>query len=306
MARYVLVSAVRGLLTLIAVSILVFSLARLTGDPLDVLAPVDMSREDQEALRDQWGLNDPLPVQYVTFVGNAVTGEFGPSFLYPTETAGSVMLDRLPNSIKLGLVASLLTILVGVPLGILSALKRGSLIDTVARGLALFGQSVPEFWLAIVLIWFVAVRWHFVPTSGIGGWQSYILPSIVISIFGIAALTRLFRSAMLETLGSEYVKLARLKGLPESLVIGKHAFKNALIPVLTLAGINLVLMVNVAVVVETVFAWPGVGRLLYEGIAFRDFPVVQATVLLGGVMIVIVNLAVDLLYAVIDPRIRYS
>lgn len=304
MARYVLISAVRGLLTLIAVSILVFSLARLTGDPLDVLAPVDMSREDQEALRDQWGLNDPLPVQYATFVGNAATGEFGPSFLYPTESAGSVMLDRLPNSIKLGLIASVLTILVGVPLGILSALKRGSLIDTVARGLALFGQSVPEFWLAIVLIWFVAVRWHFVPTSGIRGWQSYILPSIVISVFGIAALTRLFRSAMIETLGSEYVKLARLRGLVEWKVVFKHALKPASIGPLTFFGSVAVRMLTGATVVEIVFSWPGVGLLAYEAANARDFPVVQGLALFTAAVIVVMNLLVDVAYAYIDPRVR--
>ena len=304
MARYVLVSVVRGVLTLVAVSILVFWLARLTGDPLDVLAPVDMSREDQKTLRDEWGLSDPLPVQYMTFVGNAVRGEFGPSFLYPTETAGSVMLDRLPNSIKLGLVASVLTILIGVPLGILSAVKRGSAIDAVARGFALFGQSVPEFWLGIVLIWSVAVRWQFVPTSGMSGWASYILPSLVISIFGIAALTRLFRSAMLETLGSEYVKLARLKGLTELKVVFKHALKGASIGPLTFFGSVAVRMLTGATVVEIVFSWPGVGLLAFEAANARDFPVVQGLALFTAAVIVVMNLAVDITYAYLDPRVR--
>jgi len=304
MARYILINAVRGLLTLFAVSILVFFLARLTGDPLDVLAPVDMSREDEEALRAKWGLDQPLPRQYVAFLGNALRGEFGPSFKYPTETAGSVILDRLPNSIKLGAVATILTLVIGVPLGILSAIKRGSLVDRVARGFALFGQSVPEFWLAIILIWFVAVRWHVVPTSGITGWRSYILPSIVISIFGIAALLRLFRSAMLETMGSEYVKLARLKGVSEFKVVWKHALKPASIAPLTFFGGILVRMITGATVVEIVFSWPGAGLLAYEAANARDFPVVQALALFTAAAIVVMNLLIDITYAYLDPRVR--
>ncbi|HSJ83837.1 MAG TPA: ABC transporter permease [Acidimicrobiia bacterium] len=304
MARYVAINAVRGLLTLFAVSVLVFFLARLTGDPLDVLAPVDMSREDEEALRAQWGLDGTLPEQYIAFVGNAMKGDFGPSFKYPTETAGSVILDRLPNSIKLGVVSTILTVMIGVPLGILSAVRRGSLVDRVAKGFALFGQSVPEFWLAIVLIWFVAVRWHVVPTSGITDWRSYILPSIVISIFGIAALLRLFRSAMLETMGSEYVKLARLKGVSELKVIWKHALKPASIAPLTFFGGIVVRMLTGATVVEIVFSWPGAGLLAYEAANARDFPVVQALALFTAAAIVIMNLLIDITYAYVDPRVR--
>jgi peptide/nickel transport system permease protein len=304
MVRYILINTVRGLLTLFAVSVLVFFLARLTGDPLDVLAPVDMSREDEEALRAQWGLDRSLPEQYIAFLGNAMKGDFGPSFKYPTETAGSVILDRLPNSIKLGVVSTVLTLVIGVPLGILSAVRRGSVVDRVAKGFALFGQSVPEFWLAIVLIWFVAVRWHVVPTSGITGWRSYVLPSIVISIFGIAALLRLFRSAMLETMGSEYVKLARLKGVSELKVIWKHALKPASIAPLTFFGGIVVRMLTGATVVEIVFSWPGAGLLAYEAANARDFPVVQALALFTAAAIVIMNLLIDITYAYIDPRVR--
>jgi peptide/nickel transport system permease protein len=303
-ARYVLISTVRGLLTLFAVSVLVFFLARLTGDPLDVLAPVDMSRQDEAALRQQWGLDRPIPQQYLAFVGNAVQGDFGPSFKYPTETATSVIVDRLPNSIRLGVVATILTIVVGVPLGILSAVKRGSVVDRIAKGFALFGQSVPEFWLAIMLIWMVAVRWSAVPTSGVAGWRSYILPSIVISIFGIAALLRLFRSAMLETMGTEYVKLARLKGLSELIVIWKHALKPASIAPLTFFGGIVVRMLTGATVVEIVFSWPGAGLLAYEAANARDFPVVQALALFTAAAIVVMNLLVDITYAYLDPRVR--
>ena len=304
MARYILVNSARGLLTIFAVSVLVFSLARLTGDPINVLAPVDISREDEAALREKWGLNGTLPEQYASFVGNAVTGDFGPSYKYPSETATSVILQRLPASIKLGLVATVLTIVVGIPLGVLSAVKRGSWADRIAKGLALFGQSVPEFWLAIVLIWMVAVRFNVVPTSGISDWRSYVLPSIVISIFGIAALLRLFRSAMLETLGSEYVKLARLKGLADLKVIGKHALKPASIAPLTFFGQIAVRMLTGATVVEIVFSWPGVGLLAYEAANARDFPVVQALALFTAVVIVVMNLLIDVAYAFLDPRVR--
>jgi peptide/nickel transport system permease protein len=303
-ARYILVNSARGLLTIFAVSVLVFSLARLTGDPINVLAPVDISREDEAALREKWGLNGSVPEQYASFVGNAVTGDFGPSYKYPSETATSVILQRLPASIKLGLVATVLTIVVGIPLGVLSAVKRGSWADRIAKGLALFGQSVPEFWLAIVLIWVVAVRFNVVPTSGISDWRSYVLPSIVISIFGIAALLRLFRSAMLETLGSEYVKLARLKGLADLKVIGKHALKPASIAPLTFFGQIAVRMLTGATVVEIVFSWPGVGLLAYEAANARDFPVVQALALFTAVVIVVMNLLIDVAYAFLDPRVR--
>jgi peptide/nickel transport system permease protein len=303
-ARYILINSVRGLLTILFVSIVVFSLARLTGDPMDVLAPVDMSREDQEALRTQWGLDKPLTEQYLIFIGNALQGDFGPSYLYRTESAGDIILQRLPASLKLGIVATILTIIIGVPLGILSAVKRGTLIDAVARGLAMFGQSVPEFWLGIVLIWLVAVPVPFIPTSGMSGWQSYILPSIVISIFGIAALLRLFRSAMLETLGTEYIKLARLKGLSEWRVVGKHALKPAAIAPLTFFGQLAVRMLTGATVVEIVFAWPGIGLLAYESANARDFPVVQALALFVTAAIVVMNLLIDIAYAYIDPRVR--
>jgi len=304
MARYVLINTARGVLTLFAVSILVFSLARLTGDPLDVLTPVDISREDEAAIRAKWGLDKTLPQQYLSFLGNALRGDFGPSFKFPTETARSVIVERLPNTLRLGFVATVLTIVLGVPLGILAAVKRGSLLDRIAKGVALFGQSVPEFWLAIVLIWLVAVRWNFVPTSGIQSWQSYILPSIVISVFGIAALLRLFRSAMLETMGSEYVKLARIKGLTETKVVWKHALKPASIAPLTFFGGIVVRMLTGATVVEIVFAWPGVGLLAYEAANARDFPVVQALALFTAAAIVIMNLLIDVSYAYLDPRVR--
>jgi peptide/nickel transport system permease protein len=303
-ARYVAVSAVRAIFTLFAVSAIVFSLARITGDPLDVLAPVDMSREDEAALRAKWGLDRPVPEQYASFVVNAFRGDFGDSFIYPSETSTGVILDRLPRTLQLGLVSVLLVLVVGVPLGVLSAVRRGSLMDRIARGVALFGQSVPDFWFGIMLIWIFAARLRWFPTSGVSGWKSFVLPSIVVSIFGIAALLRLFRSSMLETLDSEYVKLARLKGLSRTKVIWKHALKAASIAPLTFFGTLAIRILTGATVAEIVFAWPGVGLLAFEAANARDFPVVQALALFTSVVIVIMNLLVDVLYAYIDPRVR--
>lgn len=304
MARYALIGIARGALTLLAVSVIVFLLARLTGNPLDVLAPVDMSREDQAALSAKWGLDGPLYEQYLTFLQNAMRGDFGPSFKFPDETAGSVIMERLPRSIELGAVGLVLTVVIGVPLGILSAVKRGSWLDRVAKSLALFGQSVPEFWLAIMLIWVFAVTLGWLPTSGRSDWTSYLMPSLVMSLFGIAALLRLFRSSMLETLGSEYVKLARLKGLSKTRVIWKHALKPGAAAPLTFFGSVVVRMLTGATVVEIVFSWPGAGLLAYEAANARDFPVVQALALFTAAVIVVMNLVVDLLYALLDPRVR--
>jgi peptide/nickel transport system permease protein len=242
-------------------------------------------------------------VQYGLFLGKLVHGDLGRSFYYQTPVL-ELYLDRLPNSLLLALAAMTFSLLVGIPTGVLAAVRVGGFWDSAGKLFALLGLSLPSFWVGLVLILFFSVYLGWLPSSGFGGPLHLIMPAFALGWYFAAAHMRMTRSSMLEVLGSDYVKLARLKGLPEALVIGKHAFKNALIPVLTLAGINLVLMINVAVVVETVFAWPGIGRLLYEGISFRDFPVVQGVVIIGGAMIVAVNLMVDVVYAAIDPRIR--
>jgi ABC-type dipeptide/oligopeptide/nickel transport system permease component len=263
------------------------------------------SRADLDAVRRDLGLDRPLWEQYGTFVASLLRGDFGRSFYYRTPVL-ELYLSRLPQSLLLAGTAMAFSLLIGIPTGILAAVRVNQWWDRVGKIFALLGLSLPSFWVGLVLILFFSVYLGWLPSSGAGGPLHLLMPAFALGWYFAAAHMRLTRSSMLEVLGSEYVKLARIKGLPEALVIAKHAFKNALIPVLTLAGINLVIMVNVAVVVETVFAWPGIGRLLFEGISFRDFPVVQATVLLGGVMIVVVNLLVDVLYAVIDPRIRYE
>jgi peptide/nickel transport system permease protein len=305
MRRFVLRRAAYAVLSLFLLSITIFLFVRVTGDPTVLLVEPGASQADLQALRTELGLDRSLLVQYGTFVRDLVRGDFGRSFYYRTPVL-ELYVSRLPNSLLLAAAAMVFSLLIGIPSGIMAAVRVGGWWDRGGKIFALLGLSMPSFWVGLLLILFFSVYLGWLPSSGSGTALHVLMPAFALGWYFAAAHMRLARSSMLEVLGSEYVKLARLKGLPEMRVIAKHAFKNALIPVLTLAGINLVLMVNVAVVVETVFAWPGIGRLLYEGIAFRDFPVVQATVLLGGSMIVVVNLVIDLLYAVIDPRIRYE
>jgi ABC-type dipeptide/oligopeptide/nickel transport system permease component len=305
MKRFILKRLGYAVLSLLLLSLTIFLLVRLTGDPAVLLVEPGASQEDMAAIRAQLGLDRPIWVQYGQFMSSVARGDFGHSFYYRTPVL-ELYLSRLPYSLMLAAAAMAFSLLVGIPSGILAAVFVNRWWDSAGKIFALLGLSLPSFWVGLVMILFFSVYLGWLPSSGSGTALHVVMPAFALGWYFAAAHMRLTRSSMLEVLGSEYVKLARLKGLSEMLVIGKHAFKNALIPVLTLAGINLVIMVNVAVVVETVFAWPGVGRLLYEGIAFRDFPVVQATVLIGGAMIVIVNFFVDILYAVIDPRIRYE
>jgi ABC-type dipeptide/oligopeptide/nickel transport system permease component len=292
-----------SLLSLLVLSLTIFLFVRVTGDPAALLVEPGASDEDIAAIHQKFGLDQPLWIQYGLFMLNLFRGDFGQSFYYQTPVLG-LYFDRLPNSLLLASVAMAFSLIVGIPTGIIAAVRVGQLWDSVGKIFALLGLSLPSFFVGLLLIMLFSVYLGWLPSSGSGGVLHILMPAFALGWYFAASHMRLTRSSMLEVLGSEYIKLARLKGLPQALVIGKHAFKNALIPVVTLAGINLVLMINVAVVVETVFAWPGVGRLLYEGISFRDFPVVQGVVIMGGAMIVAANLLVDIAYAVIDPRIR--
>lgn len=303
MGQYIIRRAGYCLLSLFLLSLTIFFFVRVTGDPAALLVEPGASADDIAAIHHQFGLDRPLWVQYGLFMWSLVRGDLGQSFYYQTPVF-DLYMSRLPNSLMLAAVAMIFSLLVGIPSGILASVRVGRFWDSAGKMFALLGLSLPSFWVGLVLILLFSVYLKWLPSSGAGTPLHLIMPAFALGWYFAAAHMRLTRSSMLEVLGSEYIKLARLKGLPEALVIAKHAFKNALIPVITLAGINLVIMVNVAVVVETVFAWPGIGRLLYEGITFRDFPVVQGVVLLGGAMIVVVNLMVDILYAVIDPRIR--
>lgn len=305
MWAYIIRRAYYSIITLVILSITIFAVVRMTGDPAVLMAEPGARPEDLERVREQWGLNRPWPVQYASFMHNVLRGELGKSFNYRLPVS-ELYLQRLPNSLQLALAATLISVLIGVPAGLLSAVRVNGLWDNVGKVLALLGLSIPGFWLGLVLILVFAVWLRWLPTSGSGDWRHLIMPSIALGWYFAASLLRLTRSSMLDVLRSEYIKLARLKGLPEALVIAMHAFKNALIPVFTLAGVNLVIMINAAVVIEVIFAWPGIGRLLFEGIFQRDFPLVQGVVIMAGFMIVGVNLLVDILYAVIDPRIRLT
>ena len=303
MKQYILRRVGYSLLSMFLLSLVIFLFVRVTGDPVSLLVEPGASPEDIENMRRQFGLDQPLWVQYWHFMASLATGDLGQSFYYRTPVL-ELYFQRLPNSLLLASVAMSLSLLIGIPSGILAAVRVDGFWDSAGKIFALLGLSLPSFWVGLVLILFFSVYLGWLPSSGSGTPLHLLMPAFTLGWYFAAAHMRLTRSSMLEVLGSEYIKLARLKGLPEALVIGKHALKNALIPVITLAGINLVVMINVAVVVETVFAWPGIGRLLYEGITFRDFPIVQGVVLIGGAMIVLVNLFVDILYAFIDPRIR--
>ncbi|HVC57845.1 MAG TPA: ABC transporter permease [Stellaceae bacterium] len=319
MKRFIARRVGYALLSLFLLSLTIFFFVRVTGDPAALLVEPGASPGDIAAIHHQFGLDRPLLVQYWLFLVALFHGDLGQSFYYQVPVMG-LYLSRLGNSLILASVAMLFSLAIGIPAGILASVQVGRFWDQFGKLFTLLGLSMPSFWIGLLMILLFSVYLGWLPSSGAGsGWQlclpftsicgsgeptHIIMPAFALGWYFAAAHMRLTRSSMLEVLGSEYIKLARIKGLPQILVIAKHAFKNALIPVLTLAGINLVLMVNVAVVVETVFAWPGIGRLLYEGITFRDFPIVQGVVIMGGAMIVIVNLLIDIIYAVIDPRIR--
>jgi len=305
MQRYIVRRVFYALISLVLLSITIFCLIRFTGDPAVLMVEPGASEADLQAIRQEFGLDKPWVVQYGVFMVNMARGDFGMSIYY-REPAFELYLQRLPASLLLAAVAMSISLLIGIPIGILSAVRVNSWLDTIGKTFSILGLSLPSFWVGLLLIMIFSVSWGWLPSSGSGTFWHILMPAFSLGWVFSAAYTRMARSAMLDVLGSEYIKLARLKGLPEKLVIAKHAFKNAVIPVLTLAGINLVIMMNVAVVVESVFAWPGIGRLLYEGISNRDFPVVQTTVLMGGMMIVVINLLVDILYAYVDPRIRYG
>jgi ABC-type dipeptide/oligopeptide/nickel transport system permease component len=305
MKQYIIKRIGYCLLSLFLLSLTIFFFVRVTGDPATLLVEPGASPDDIAAIHHQFGLDKPLLVQYGLFMASVLTGDLGQSFYYRTSVF-ELYWSRLPYSVMLATAAMAFSLLLGIPSGILAAVRVGRFWDSAGKVFALLGLSLPSFGVGLVLILVFSVYLGWLPSSGSGTPLHLIMPAFALGWYFAASHMRLTRSSMLEVLGSEYVKLARLKGLPQALVIGKHAFKNALIPVLTLAGINFVIMISVAVVVETVFAWPGVGRLLYEGVSFRDFPVVQGTVLMLGAMTVTANLIVDILYAVIDPRIRLS
>jgi len=307
MARFIAGRMVQTLATLFVVSIAVFVLVRLTGDPVDMLLPIDASPELREETRARLGTDKPQLVQYWRFVGELLSGDLGTS-IRTRKPVTELIGDRFPNTVQLVGLAMLIALAVAIPLGVMAAVKKGTLIDRVALMFSLVGQPIPSFWAAIVLIMIFGVYLGLLPTGRKEGAEYIILPAVTTAFFGfmIPGVVRLLRSSMLEVLDSEYVKLARVKGLPERAVVWRHALKNALLPVVTFIGFYFGILLSGSVVVETVFAWPGIGRLAYEAVLWRDYPVIQGVVLLVSVIVLASNLVVDILYAYLDPRIRYS
>jgi peptide/nickel transport system permease protein len=305
MQRYIVIRAAWAILALWVVSILVFGLARITGSPTDTLLSFESSDEQRELMKAYWGLDRSLPEQYAIFMGNIFKGDLGDSFKW-RQPVTDLVKERFPNTIILAVLAIAVASLIAVPMGVLSAVHRDTFFDSIGKSIALIGQSTPPFWLGLVLMWVFAVRLDLVPTSGKSGVTSFILPTLALGLFWVAALMRLIRSAMLDVLDSEYVKLARIKGLAEWKVIWKHVLRNAAIAPLTYFGIILGNLLVGSVTVETVFAWPGLGYLVFEAVIIRDYPLVQAVVLIFSVLFIAVNLLVDILYAYLDPRIRYQ
>ena len=282
---------------------LVFAALRMSGDPAATMLPGDASVEELRDLRHALGLDQPLHVQYVKFLASAVTGDFGTSLRHQ-EPAMTLVLERLPATLELAFAALFLSIAIGLPLGIVAALHRGRLADMMAMAFAVVGQATPYFWMGIMLILIFAVELRWLPTSGRGGIERLILPAVTLSTHFMAVLARLTRTSMLEVLGQNYVTTARAKGLAERAVILVHALKNAAVPVVTLIGLQFGTLLGGAVVTETIFAWPGVGRLAVQSIFVRDYPVVQAGVFVLALSFVAINLLVDLLYGWLDPRTR--
>jgi len=305
MRTYVLRRLTQSALTLLGVSVLVFVILRvLPGDPARMLLPDGAPESAVAELNRQLGLREPFVVQYGLFLGSVARGDFGQSFQYRAP-ALRVVLERLPATVHLTLAAMLITIAAGVPLGIFTAVRRGTRYDVAGTIVAVLGQSLPNFWLGIMLILLFGVALRWLPTSGFASWTSLVLPAVTLAAFPTALVARLTRSSMLEILNRDYIRTGRAKGLAERSVVFRHALRNAAIPVLTVIGLQIGALLGGAVITESIFAWPGMGKLIVDAIFFRDFPVVQTVLILSATVFVVINLAVDLLYTVIDPRIRY-
>jgi ABC-type dipeptide/oligopeptide/nickel transport system permease component len=304
MTSYLLRRGWQSLLVLLGVSVVVFLILHLTGDPTLLLLPPDATAEDIARFRKAMGFDDPVAVQYVRFLRGALRGDFGESVRHG-EPALGLVLERLPATFELAGAGLLLALCLAIPAGIVSAVRRNTLVDYVSTVVALLGQAMPTFWLGIMLILVFSVRLSWLPSSGRGDLEHLILPAITLGLFTTARITRLTRSGMLEVLSQDYIRTARAKGVSEPPVVWKHALKNASIPIVTIVGIELGTLLGGSVITETIFAWPGVGRLSVQAISNRDYPVVQAAVFLLASTFVVVNFLVDIVYTYLDPRIRF-
>jgi peptide/nickel transport system permease protein len=303
MGRQLLIRLLQTFVSLIGMSLLIFVLVRASGDPADLMRGPSTTDADIANIKEQWGLDKSYPEQYWLFVSGMAQGDLGKS-LIQRRPVTTMIGEALPSSLSLGVLAFVLGIGTALALGVLAATRRDTWLDNGVKFLAVLGQALPGFWVAIVAIYVFSVYWHLLPTSGMGTPAHYVLPVLTLAFFLLPGMMRLVRSSMLDVLGSEYVKLARIKGLPERTVIWKHALRNALIAPLTAAGAIFAGLITGAVILETVFAWPGVGRLLVTAVSGRDFPVVQGVTMMVAVVTLLINLLVDITYAYVDPRIR--
>lgn len=302
-ARYFLARLAQALFLLWGISTIVFVVLRLSGDPVLLLVPQETPPEVVDSIREEMGFNAPLIEQYGRFLARLIQLDFGQSLSY-NQPALDVVFDRLPSTLKLAVAAIVLTTLTGIPLGILAALHRNSLIDRLSLILALLGTSAPTFWVGILLILLFSVHWQILPSIGDQGLSSLIMPALTLGIFSTAKISRLTRSAFLEVLRSDFLRTARAKGLRERVVLMRHAAPNTLVTLVTVIGLEFALLLGGAVITETVFAWPGIGRLAIQAIGARDYPLVQAIVFVFATLVILVNFLLDLLYPLIDPRIK--
>ena len=305
MRRYFFKRVLQAIATILFIMVIIFFLSRALGDPSILFLSEDAGEEQLVALREKFGIDKPIWVQFFRYFASAAQGDFGDSFKWE-EPALELVLSRVPATLELALAAIVLSSVLGISIGVITALKRDTLIDRLGQSLALLGQAVPNFWLGLMLILFFGVFLRILPISGRDGVMNIVMPALTLSAFSTASVTRLTRSSLLDVMGSEYVKMVRSKGIPEHVVILKHGLRNALIPILTMIALQFSYLLGGSVIVETIFAWPGVGRLAIEAFFRRDFPVIQAVVLFMSVVFVTMNLLVDILYAYIDPRIRFK
>jgi peptide/nickel transport system permease protein len=305
MVRFLIRRITHSIITLFLLFGVVFVLARATGDPVGLLVPPEGGAETVELVRRNLGLDRPYHVQFALFIKSIAVGDLGNSFR-ARRPVMDLIVERLPNTIILAIGAMLIGIVIAMPLAIAAALERGKWVDTAAQVIGALGIATPQFWLGLVLIQIFAGELNLLPVGGAGSWKHFVLPAVTLGVFQASNLVRVLRSSLLEVLSADFVTLARVKGLPEYKVVGSHVLRNAILPVFTFAGILLATLMTGTIIVETVFAWPGFGRLAYDATVYRDFPLIQGVVIVAGLIVVGVNLAVDVAYAFLDPRIRFD
>ena len=305
MQRFIVVRLFQNIIALIILSMIIFFLVRLSGDPALLMLPEGATQEHYQEMRAQLGLDKPIYVQYGIFLANAARGDFGRSIRTKRVVIASIK-EALPNSMKLVVVSMVMAILISIPLGVMAAVKKGAFIDTFARVVAGLGQSLPTFWVGLMLIQLFVVWLGILPASGMETWKHYLMPAFCLPIYLVAGIVRLLRSSMLDALDSEYIKMARIKGVSERVIIYKHALRNSILPILSFGGMYVAIMITGAILIETVFAWPGIGRLAYRAIVSQDFPLIQGVVMAAAVVVMTANLITDILYSFFDPRIRHQ